>query len=61
MVRDPTFTEQLEQHFDAAVAASREVGVGVPRPGGFWSLLRRGFVAWVAYVYLRVAGVTGRY
>jgi cardiolipin synthase len=28
---------------------------------GLRGMLQRGLVAWIAYVYLRVAGATGRY
>jgi cardiolipin synthase len=59
MVRDRGFVARLAEEIDTAIAASREVtltDVGV-RLG----LLHRGFVAWCARVYLRVAGATGRY
>jgi cardiolipin synthase len=60
IVQDGDFTRELSQRFDAAVAASREVtdasrGVGV-RP-----VMLRGFVAWCANWFLRMAGITGRY
>jgi hypothetical protein len=32
-----------------------------PGGRGGWNLLRRGLVAWAANVYLRMAGITGRY
>ena len=44
-----------------AAAASREVDPKRPYARGFWGTVRRGFVAWCAYVYLRLAGATGRY
>jgi hypothetical protein len=28
---------------------------------GAWAVLQRGFVAWVAHWYLRMAGLNGRY
>ncbi|WP_084267768.1 cardiolipin synthase ClsB [Azohydromonas lata] len=61
MVRDRDFTRELAAEFDAAIAVSREVQAVHVRGRGFWGALRRGFVAWGAHVYLRVAGITGRY
>ncbi|WP_119155401.1 cardiolipin synthase ClsB [Caldimonas tepidiphila] len=60
VVRDHRFTTELAQELDAAFAVSHEVR---PEATGasWWRPLRRGIVAWGAYVYLRVAGVTGRY
>jgi cardiolipin synthase len=60
IVQDAAFTRELSQRFEAAVAASREVtdsmgGVGW-RP-----VVLRGFVAWCANWFLRMAGITGRY
>jgi cardiolipin synthase len=60
VVRDEDFAQSLKQRFDAAVAASREVQGAVVNHG--WrGLLHRGLVAWCATVYLRLAGITGRY
>jgi cardiolipin synthase len=28
---------------------------------GWWAVLRRGFVAWAAHWFLRLAGLSGRY
>jgi cardiolipin synthase A/B len=61
IVRDRDFADELSREFDVAVAASREVDPQRPYARGFWGALRRGFVAWCAYVYLRLAGATGRY
>ncbi|WP_157271267.1 cardiolipin synthase ClsB [Azohydromonas aeria] len=61
MVRDHDFTRELAAEFDAAIAVSREVQSAQLRTRGWWGALRRGFVAWGAHVYLRVAGITGRY
>ena len=44
---------------DAACAQSTLVGG--TQPSGWRGWLRRAGVAWVANLYLRVAGVTGRY
>jgi cardiolipin synthase len=61
VVRDGDFAQALAQEFDAAVAASREVESAHRYAHGFWGTLRRGFVAWAAHWYLRIAGITGRY
>jgi cardiolipin synthase len=60
IVRDQPFTAELALRFEAAVQASVEV----TRPGvgqGWWGALRRGFVAWTAYWFLRLAGMSGKY
>lgn len=59
LVRDAAFAGDVAREFDAAVARSRRVEQ--PDRSGLRGMLRRGLVAWVAYVYLRVAGATGRY
>jgi cardiolipin synthase len=61
VVRDPEFALALGQRFDAAFAVSEEVNAGAARGGGLRSWLRRAAVAWAANVYLRLAGITGRY
>lgn len=61
IVRDRQFVDELAREIDKAIAVSHEVTrpeLGMPT---WWSRLRRGFVAWCAHVYLRVAGATGRY
>lgn len=60
VVRDAAFNAALAAAFDEAIAVSREV-TAVPVAPGWIAALRRGFVAWVAHWYLRVAGITGRY
>jgi cardiolipin synthase len=60
VVQDVGFTGSLALRFEAAVALSREI----TRPSlghGWWPMLRRGFVAWTAYWFLRLAGMSGRY
>ena len=60
IVRDAEFARAVARQFDAAAALSRQVDrhyLG----GGVRGVLRRALVAWIAYVYLRVAGATGRY
>jgi len=62
VLRDPGFTAALAAQFDAAIAVSREIDVTQQsHPRGLRGLLRRGWVAWCASVYLRIAGATGRY
>jgi cardiolipin synthase len=61
IVRDAAFNAQLGAEFDRAFAVSQEVDPkGVPIRG-VQGALRRGFVAWCAHVYLRIAGATGKY
>ena len=60
VVRDCAFAASLRQEIEIALASSlavtaESVGSGPRR------LLRRGFIAWCARLYLRVAGVMGRY
>jgi cardiolipin synthase A/B len=62
VIRDPVFTNALAAQFDHAVAASREIDAPAKGISAVRGALRRGFVAWVAHIYLRIAGVgTGRY
>lgn len=61
IVRDPAFCADLARHFEDALAASREIDPRLGRSNGVFGILRRALVAWVAHVYLRVAGATGRY
>jgi cardiolipin synthase len=59
IVRDEAFARELSQRFDLAAAASREV-TDQTRVG--WRpVVLRGFVAWCANWFLRMAGITGRY
>jgi len=59
-VHDARFATELSQRFEAAVAVSREVRLAGSNAGG-WRVLRRGFVAWCAYWFMRMAGLTGKY
>jgi cardiolipin synthase len=61
VIRDAAFINTLATQFDEAVAQSREIDPAHGRQASLRGVLRRGFVAWVAHVYLRVAGITGRY
>ncbi|MDP1899114.1 MAG: cardiolipin synthase ClsB [Rubrivivax sp.] len=60
VVRDPDFTAELAARFEQALAVSAEV-TGARGQTGWRRWLHRGFVAWLAHLYLRVAGITGRY
>jgi cardiolipin synthase len=60
IVQDAAFTRELSQRFDAAIAASREV-TDAARGIGLRPVMLRGFVAWCANWFLRMAGITGRY
>jgi cardiolipin synthase len=60
VVDDRDFTASLAAALDAAFAASTEV-LGKPTQSGWRGLLHRGVVAWAANIYLRLAGITGRY
>ncbi|CAD5369118.1 Cardiolipin synthase B [Rubrivivax sp. A210] len=60
VVRDEGFAGALAARLETAFAASREV-TAAPGRGGWRGWLQRALVAWVANVYLRVAGITGRY
>lgn len=61
IVRDAVFNAELARRFEAAVAVSREVDPASVRGHGLFGALRRAMVAWAAFVYLRLAGATGRY
>ena len=61
IVRDAGFSAELARHFDEAIALSREVDPLASRNPGLFNAARRAMVAWAAYVYLRMAGATGRY
>jgi cardiolipin synthase A/B len=60
MVHDREFSAALSDRLEAVFAMSTEV-TGAPQRTGWRRWLHRGMVAWLATVYLRVAGVTGRY
>ncbi len=60
IIHDVGFTANLALRFEAAVAASQAI-VRPPVGRAWWSVLQRGFVAWTAYWYLRLAGMSGRY
>ncbi len=60
VVRDAGFAGVLAERFEAAFAVSSEI-TGEPQRRGWRRWLHAGLVAWLAMVYLRVAGITGRY
>jgi cardiolipin synthase len=59
-VLDESFAQLLRQRLDQAFAASQEVKAA-PLRDGWRRWLSRGFIGWCANLYLRVAGITGRY
>jgi cardiolipin synthase len=61
IVRDAGFAAELSAQFESALAASTEIDPAQKYRPGVLGALRRGVVAWIAHVYLRVAGSTGRY
>jgi cardiolipin synthase len=60
VVQDEAFAQELRQRIDDAVAVSYEVKAP-PLREGWRRWLSRGFVAWCAGLYLRIAGISGRY
>jgi cardiolipin synthase len=59
VVRDAGFAQELAVQLERAFALSTEVDAPMRR--GLRGWLRRGIVAFLATLYLRVAGITGRY
>ena len=60
VVRDRAFCASLRGRLQQAFDLSVEVS-GVPERTGWRRWLHRGVVAWAANLYLRLAGITGRY
>lgn len=60
VVSDAGFARTLRERFDAAFAVATEIH-GSPLRAGWRGWLQRAAVAWMANVFLRVAGITGRY
>ncbi len=60
VVRDTGFAAALRERLQQAFELSSEVS-GVPVRTGGRRWLHRGVVAWAANLYLRLAGITGRY
>ncbi len=61
VVLDGGFNAQLRLQFDRAFDDAVEIDEKHARSRGVQGALRRGFVAWCAHVYLRIAGATGKY
>ena len=61
VVHDADFAREVAAEFEQAVAASRRVEMQQLGGRSVRAVLRRAWVAWVAYVYLRVAGAGGPY
>lgn len=61
VVEDETVAGEVAAAFEAALAGSVRIADERAVGTGLQAVLRRGLVAWAAYVYLRVAGATGRY
>lgn len=61
VVQDLAFARELRARFEVALAESHEVAGSHEWGGGWRALALRGIVAWSANIYLRVAGITGRY
>jgi cardiolipin synthase len=59
VVRDAPFAQDLADRLQVAMAQSQEAAA--PAARGWRQWLHRGLVAWCANVYLRLAGITGRY
>ena len=60
VLRDAPFALSLSEHLERAFAESTQVTAPALRPGlRGWAV--RGFVAWLANAYLRLAGAAGRY
>lgn len=61
IVRDRAFVAELARELDIDFAAANEVQ-STDGSGRTWAgRARRGFVAWCANLYLRIAGINGRY
>ena len=60
VIQDKSFAAEVGHELDLAIAASRSVTAS-PNPTGTLAVLRRGFVAWLAYGFLRLAGLNARY
>ncbi len=60
IVHDAAFATELAARIHSAMAAAREV-LHPTTGAGPWAVVRRGFVAWMAYWFLRLAGINGRY
>ena len=60
VIQDRPFAAEVRHELDLAIAASRSVAAS-PNPRGTLAVVRRSFVAWLAYGFLRLAGLNARY
>ncbi|MFO1339842.1 MAG: cardiolipin synthase ClsB [Burkholderiaceae bacterium] len=60
VIRDEGFAAELARAFELALTQSHQITVA-PYQKGALAVLGRGFVAWAAHWYLRMAGLSGRY
>ena len=60
VVLDEDFARLMRQRLDQAIADSQEVKAA-PLRDGWRRWLSHGFIGWCANLYLRIAGITGRY
>ena len=60
IVRDTAFTAELALRIESGLLVADEI-LRPPLGAGWLVVLRRGFVAWAAYWFLRLAGMNGRY
>ncbi len=61
VIRDAGFNAQLAERLELAFSQSRQVDAKTVARGGVFAKVQRALVSWGAYVYLRLAGATGRY
>lgn len=61
VVRDAQFNAQLGEELDQAFAVSLEIDPKLAKRRFVEGALTRGVIAWIAHVYLRIAGATGKY
>jgi cardiolipin synthase len=59
VIDDAEFVDRLAHEIDGAIAASTEITPAAASGAATW--LRRLLVAWVARLYMRLSGATGRY
>jgi cardiolipin synthase A/B len=60
VIDDELFAAELSRAFERALAVSSQITVA-PFQKGALAVLGRGFIAWGAHLYLRMAGLSGKY
>jgi cardiolipin synthase len=60
VIQDRSFATEVGRELDLAITASRPVHPS-SNPRGALALVRRGFITWLAYGFLRLAGMNVRY